>query len=342
MYAIIDCGTSTTRIYFIGPDHKIAASGRKSVGVRDTSITGSRDALRKGVTDLFFDVLAENNIPKAEIQFAVASGMITSEIGLIEIPHLVAPIGREELAANIVEVNDPAVLPIGCPVCFIRGIRNRYAENARAQDLREIDFMRGEEVQCVGILETLNPPCPCSIVTLSSHTKVIYIDESRRIVRSNTTISGQFFNALVEATNLGKSLVPAEGEQSGGYTLEELIFVAQDCVQNAGLGRTCLMARFMQVLLTTDSSERRTFIDAAIAADDVKAFREMRESGCANARYILYGQQQRCDLYAYILKKEFGGELIIETIGQSERIDELTVAGTIAVAGEYIRRRQNG
>lgn len=340
MYAVIDCGTSTTRVYVIGSDRQIVASGRKSVGVRDTSITGSRNKLREGVTQLFFDVLAQNDIPRQEIQFAIASGMVTSEIGLIEIPHLVAPVGRKELAENIVEVNDPEVLPIGCPVCFVRGVRNRYAADARAQDLREIDFMRGEEVQCVGILETLAPSCPCSIVTLSSHTKVIYIDEEQRIAKSNTTISGQFFNALVSSTNLGKSLTPVEGETSGGYSREELIAIARDCVQYAGLGRTCLMARFMQVLLKTDGNERRTFIDAAIAADDVKAFREMRDRGYAGDRYILYGQQQRCDMYAYILKKEFGDGLTIETIGESEKIDELTVAGTIAVAGDYIRRKQ--
>ncbi len=340
MYAVIDCGTTTTRIYIVGDNEAIIASGRESIGVRDTSITGSREKLRTGIIELFFEVLREGNIPKDNIQFAIASGMITSEIGLIEIPHLIAPIGLKEIAENIVEVNDPDILPLGCPICFVRGVRNEYAPNARAQDLREIDFMRGEEVQCIGILGSIKPKCPCSIVTLSSHTKVIYIDKDQRILKSNTTISGQFYNALLSATNLGKSLVTNEGEESGGYLEKELITVAKDCVKFAGLGRTCLMARFMQVLLKTNAAERRTFISAAIAADDMKAFREMRERGFASDRYILYGQQPRCDLYAYMIREEFGENLHIKTIWDSEKIDELTVKGTIAVAGDYIRQKQ--
>ena len=149
MFAVIDCGTTMTRIYIVDENQQIIASGRKKVGVRDTSITGSRDTLRSGVTELFFEVLEENRIPDEQVEFAIASGMITSEVGLIEIPHLVAPVGLHQLSEGIQEVNDPAVLPIRRPVYFVRGVRNHYPENARAQDLRQVDFMRGEEVQCI-------------------------------------------------------------------------------------------------------------------------------------------------------------------------------------------------
>ena len=78
MFAVIDCGTTMTRIYIVNEQKQIIASGRKKVGVRDTSITGSRDALRDGVTELFFEVLRDNDIPDEQVQFAIASGMITS------------------------------------------------------------------------------------------------------------------------------------------------------------------------------------------------------------------------------------------------------------------------
>ena len=42
MFAVIDCGTTMTRIYIVDENQQIIASGRKKVGVRDTSITGSR------------------------------------------------------------------------------------------------------------------------------------------------------------------------------------------------------------------------------------------------------------------------------------------------------------
>ena len=246
MFAVIDCGTTNTRIFIIDGKGAIAASGERKVGVRDTSITGSRDALRQGVSQLFHAVLRENGIRDDRVGFAIASGMITSEIGLIDLPHLVAPIGLIELSRGVVKVDDPEVLPIGRPVYFIRGVRNDYPAGAGIGGLRRIDFMRGEEVQCIGILadETIRPPC--SIVALSSHTKIMYIDSERRIAASNTTISGQFYEALIGSTNIGKSIVPTKGEV-GGYGYEDLVETAMQCVEYAGLGRTMLMPRFMQV-----------------------------------------------------------------------------------------------
>lgn len=336
MFAVIDCGTTNTRVYIIGDDGAIVASGTKKVGVRDTSITGSRDVLRTGVTALFQEVLSQNNIADSAVVFAIASGMITSEIGLMDIPHLVAPVGVRELSDSIVKVDDPAVLPIGRPVYFIRGIRNSYPDDAGIACLRDIDFMRGEEVQCVGALLDPSVSVPCSIVALSSHTKVMYIDASHRVVASSTTISGQFYEALVGSTNIGKSIIPCAGETAGGYSFEQLVATAVECVEYAGLGRSMLMPRFMQVLLKTNSDERDTFVNAAIAADDLKAFREMKERGFTSESYIFYGNQARCELYDYMLKTFFSDKLTIRGIWDKHEIAMLTVRGASAVAERII------
>ena len=78
MFAVIDSGTTMTRIYIVDQNKNIAASGRTKVGVRDTSITGSRNKLRRGVEELFFRVLEEHKIADKDVEFAIASGMITS------------------------------------------------------------------------------------------------------------------------------------------------------------------------------------------------------------------------------------------------------------------------
>lgn len=331
MFAIIDCGTTTTRIYILDEKGTVLADGRTKVGVRDTSMTGSRDKLRNGVTDLFFQVLRDNDIPQEQVAFAIASGMITSEIGLIEIPHLVAPVGLQQLSDGIKMVEDPSVLPIGRPVFFVRGIRNNYPE-ANAHVLRQVDFMRGEEVQCIGAMKTLPLSYPCNIVALSSHTKIMHINEKKEIAWSMTTISGQFYEAMISSTNIGKSIVDTEGEEAGGYSYEELIEIATDCVRSGGLCRTMLMPRFLQVLMKTNSTERRIFVDAAIAADDLNAFHEMDNQGYGVKHYILYGQEDRCKMYALMLKKEFGNDLVVDTIYEKEAVDHLTIAGSCTVA----------
>ncbi len=342
MFAVMDCGTTNTRIYIVNDLEQIIAQGDVKAGVRDTSITGSRDKLRGAILKLFRDILEENNISERQIDFIIASGMITSEIGLMEIPHLIAPVGLKELSENIVRVSDPEVLPVSCPIYFVRGIKNHVPDGADATFLRDFDFMRGEEVQCMGIIDRY-PELKgrkFSIVALSSHTKIMPIDEQSRIVGSGTSISGQFFELIVNSTNIGKSVIPATGEESGGYTWAQLIDIACDCVWHAGLSRAMLMPRFLQVLLKTDSSERMTFLDAAIAADDIMMFRDMRDKGYDSGTYIFYGHKERCKMYTYLIHRYISPDIRVITIDDKEDIARLQVEGAIKVALHTINKKK--
>lgn len=342
MFAVIDCGTTNTSIFIISEESQLLAKGTKKVGVRDTAITGSKQKLKNGVEQLYYEILKENGIDSTKIKFAIASGMITSEIGLIEIPHLVAPCGLEELSQHIEVIHDPDVLDIGVPVYFIRGIRNNYGEDATVHNIRQVDFMRGEEVQCIGILEELKPQLPVNIVVLSSHTKLIHIDKAGKIQSCMTTMSGQIFEALKTATNVGKSIMDCKGEEAGGYSFEEIVAIAKDCVENAGFVRTMLMPRFMQVLLKTSSEERTMFVDAAIAVDDMKAFIDFEAQGYKTSKYILFGHELRCKLYTYLIKQYLGDEVDIESIYDEQAIAAMTVKGVIATAKNILKNYMPG
>ncbi len=339
MFTVIDCGTTFTRIFVVDDKDHIVASGREKIGVRDTAISGKIDILRKGIEDLYNKVLKDNQIDNDKISFAIASGMITSETGLIEIPHLMAPIGIEDLANNIIEVEANKLLNIGCPILFVPGIRNSYGGQVGIKDLCNIDFMRGEEVQCVGIMQQQHIQNPCSIVALSSHTKIIFVDSHGRITASSTTISGQLYEAIVQSTNIGKSITLMDNEGKGKYSYEELLDAALECVSNYGLVRTMLMPRLMEVLLQTTSWERQIFADAAIAVDDLKIFDNMRHRGLANNEYVLYGQENRCKMYEYFLKKRYGKKLKIRYISDMEQINKLTIQGSIAIAKQYLQQK---
>lgn len=338
MFAVIDCGTTNTRIFVVNDHDEVVASGTYKVGVRDTSITGSRETLKHGVETLYRSILADNGIDPAQIQCAVASGMITSEIGLIEIPHLVAPVGMEELSSTIVKVEDKNIIDLGVPVYFIRGIKNNYAPDATVADLRSVDFMRGEEVQCIGIVNNLAPMLPVNIIVFSSHTKLIHIDENRRICHCITTLSGQLYEALKSATNLGKSLISNPEDGEGQYSYEQIVENAQDCVRNAGIVRTMLMPRFMEVLLETTGKERQLFVDAAIAEDDMKALDEFLGQGYHARQYILFGHPERCQLYTYLLRERLGEDIAITSITDKEAIFGLTIQGAMAIAKQAIKK----
>jgi len=87
-FAVIDCGTTNSRMYILNEQFKIISKGYKKIGVRDTAINGSNKILKIGLKELFESTLNSAGLKISEVKFAITFGMITSEIGLIEIPHL--------------------------------------------------------------------------------------------------------------------------------------------------------------------------------------------------------------------------------------------------------------
>lgn len=334
MIAVLDCGTTNSRLSIVDRNKKVVARGHKKIGVSDTSRTGSRKALREGIEALFYEVLRENHIPEQEIELIVSSGMITSEIGLMEIPHIKAPAGKYDLAKKIVRCEpEEKVLDLPVPVLFIPGIRNDYPDNATPKDLRRIDFMRGEEVQAVAIAERYADALPFYFVVLSSHTKIVYIGAGGEIQFSLTSLSGQVFDAVVNYTSIGKSFRASQDEVPSGLTEDEIISTAVDVVDHVGLLRSGLMPRFMDVLLHTTAQERNLFFEAAIAADDMRMFREIREMGYHSKTYVLYGQEGRCRLYEKLLKENCGRDIRVICLSDPELVQDLTVEGNFYVCG---------
>ncbi len=335
MLAIIDCGTTNTRVYIINKSTEIIAQSTRKVGVRNTSMTGSKDTLRNGVVEAVQEALGLAGLQEKDIEFAIASGMITSEIGLLEIPHLIAPVGLDELAANAVLVPPGEVLPLQMPILFIRGVRNDYGENATLADIRKVDFMRGEETQMMGIIDDMQISEPTNVIVLSSHTKIIHLNSKRQIQASLTTISGQLYEAVLKQTMIGQSLVAIEGEQSGGYSFEEIVAIAQEVTEDTGLDRCLMIPRFMQVLLTTDYKERNLFIDASIAVDDMKCIDDFERQGFMARTFILFGHSNRCDLYSHLLKRKYGNNIKLICLSDSEKLGQLTIRGALLIADRY-------
>lgn len=334
MFAIIDCGTTNTRVYVLDEQNQIVGTGERRVGVRNTSMTGSKDALRQGVCEAITEAAENAGIGVEDLSFAIASGMITSEIGLMEIPHLIAPVGLEELAANVKEVPGGEAIPLNLPIYFVRGIRNDYGE-AILKNIRNVDFMRGEETQVVGILEEYGNNAPLNIIVLSSHTKVIHVNAASQVVASLTTLSGQLYEAICKETMIGKSLAENHTEIAGGYSFEEVVNTADEVVREVGLDRGIMIPRFLQVLLQTDYHERNLFMDAAVAADDMRLLEEFERQGHHANRYILFGHEERCTVYSYLIHKMFGDSTEVISVSDKKRLSELTVKGAVTIAKRY-------
>ncbi|MBS3917522.1 MAG: 2-dehydro-3-deoxygalactonokinase [Deltaproteobacteria bacterium] len=336
MFAVIDCGTTNSRVYVIDENERIVGQSSAQVGVRDVAVSGTKQVLKDGLKQVFIKAAESVPVPLQGIEFAIASGMITSEIGLLEIPHLIAPVGIDELVENIRLVKDEQIFPLDIPIIFIRGVKNNLGRLPVFGDLRKLDFLRGEEVQTIGLLHHLNPLLPLNIVFLSSHTKLVHVNTERKIAGCITTISGQIYEALKQ-TSIAKSIF--EHPTDGGVGLptalgsEEILEMAYESVQKAGLLRALLMPRFMQTLLVSTVAERLLFTEAAIAADDMHVFDELAQLGFhSDTNYILIGQETRCNIHAAFIHKKLGRHCQVEIVSKPEKIAEFTVGGAIEIA----------
>ncbi len=332
--ATIDCGTTNSRVYVVNQEGEIRARASRKVGVRDTAISGSREALKEGLKETFFEALEKAGLELEELAFAISSGMITSEIGLLEVPHLWAPAGLDELAASLQPVRDPAVFPVSIPLYLVPGIKNRYdPASAGIRDVGTLDFMRGEEAQVAGLLVTRQPELPATVVILSSHTKFIPVDGQARILGSVTTVSGQLYEAIIKETSIGKSVRGEDAFDDSNYFDSEVVDAACHWVSETGFLRSLLMPRFLDTLLRTHWYQRKLFVEAAIASEDLRAMAQLEALGFpTETSFLLIGSSRRCALYEYLFREKRGIPGRIISISAQQQVDALSITGCIDLA----------
>lgn len=333
-FAVIDCGTTNSRIYLLNKNEEMIAKGNRKIGVRDTALSGSQDILRIGLKELIEETVFSVGLSIKDISFAITSGMITSEIGLLEIPHLWAPVNIDDLASNIKVVQDPKIFPLDIPLYFIRGIKNYFPGNATYKDIRKIDFMRGEETQVTGLLTNYpNIKPPVIIIILSSHTKYIYINQEKYIAGSLTNLSGQVFEAIKKETSIGKSIAPDELCPFPEYFDPKVVDSAYQAVKHCGFLRALIMPRFMEVLLKSPWYERELFVNAAISTEDLKVIEDFPMVGfpIENPYFLVVGDKNRCHLLEYLLNKYINTKKKIHLFYDKDQIDQLSINGAIEI-----------
>lgn len=333
--AVIDCGTTNSRIYIVNDSAEVVAKASRKLGIRDAVMSGGNEVLKDGLKEILYHTLEEADLEPGNISFAISSGMITSEIGLMEVPHLWAPVHIDDLARNMEKVHDLSVFSVDMTLYLIPGIKNEYdPHTADIGVVGELDFMRGEETQIAGLLSEYDVELPVTVVILSSHTKFVSIDKGENILGSLTTLSGQIYEAIIRETSIGKSLVSDDDSDNERYFDNRIIDIACELVESSGFTRVMLMPRFLDVLLKTKWYERKLFVEAAIASEDMRVINRFNALGFPlNTNFILCGSERRCAIYDYLLKEKAGISRDILAIDSTEDVDMLNVNGAIYIAG---------
>ena len=129
------------------------AQSRAGVGIRDSARDGSSERLRAALKELIAEVC--ESARALELDFSpvlvAAAGMITSALGLCEVPHLEAPVGKSGLARGLKLFQFETVCG-DLPVFLVPGVRCGEPPTGPSQ-IGQCDVMRGEETLCLGLME---------------------------------------------------------------------------------------------------------------------------------------------------------------------------------------------
>ena len=265
---VIDGGTTNLRVFLLDASGEMLSSARAEGGVRHTALDGHNGRLRKLLHDCIEKVLAETGTSVPEIGRCIAYGMITSSMGLLEIPHLAAPASAKALHEGMRRASFPDVAPF--EIEFIPGVRN-FAGAVDAGNCSGMDMMRGEETESVGLYRLLAPEGEALFVLPGSHNKFVHMGSKGEILGCMTSISGELLDAVTHHTILADAV-------KGGFCSAETYDAgmakagALECLRS-GLGRAAFAGRILNTLGHEDAAKIQSWLLGAVLCEDARALR---------------------------------------------------------------------
>ena len=335
----LDGGTTNTRARLLR-DGQVVATSRRSVGVRDSVFSAGRAGLAGAVRDALAEVLlaAEGDAPEV----IVAAGMLSSEVGLAAVPHVLAPAGPRELARGAVVCHLPEVAHQ--PILFVPGVRT--PPSAGRDGWADADLMRGEECETLGAWSLLSErqagrgehagmaanSSRTVFLWPGSHTKAVEVDEEGRILRSYTSLAGELTGALAGHTLLAASLPEGLPDDPD----PEAVAAGGRLVTRSGLGRAAFLVRIAALGGVLEARERASFLVGAVIADDVANL--VRQSILdAPSRIWVGGRQPQRSLYGHWLREQLEAPVLELDDDVANRASALGALAVAAQRGEEMR-----
>jgi len=304
IYITIDGGTTNTRISLV-KDGNLEKAVKIPVGAKKS--IGGNEELKSALADGIKTILSEKGLSEGDVTAVIASGMITSEFGLVNLPHITAPAGLAEIKDGISTVTVPEVTSL--PITFIRGVKTEGS-------LEATDMMRGEETELMGIA---SPDYgECVYVLPGSHSKIIYTDAQGRITRFSTTLTGEMIAALSEGTIL-KDAVSLSCEKLDTSHLEHGFSYAKAHGINEALFKT----RILKNLFGKNESECYSFFLGAVLLDEIRTI-----IGSSAETVVIGGKRQIKEAIAYLVGKYLDKRTVVLTDAE---VDRSTTLGMIKI-----------
>lgn len=248
-YITIDGGTTSTRVRIL-KNREIIDSVKLDIGVR--SAVENRKKYSSSIKSVIDELISRNKHEK--IERILASGMITSEFGLCNLPHIKIPAGIFEFHESMYETTISEISDI--PFVFFRGVKNE------CNNIDEFDMMRGEETELVGIMN--DEYGECIYVLPGSHSKIIKTDAQGRIISFSTMLTGEMIASLSQGTILKDAVDLTVSNINSEYLLK-----GYEYAETFGLNKALFKVRILKNIFQCSKEEIYSFFMGIILCDEI-------------------------------------------------------------------------
>ncbi|OLR55950.1 hypothetical protein BHK98_07695 [Hornefia porci] len=293
----IDGGTTRTRLC-LWKGEELADTVRADVGARTCAVNGDTMIWKQTIRRMLTEILERNCVEETSIGAVVASGMLTCNLGICEVPHLTAPVRLKDYPRQMVRSTVPEVTEH--EIFFVPGLKNHAGAPMRGDELRDFDIMRGEETEVFGLIRRYGTGQDTVFVLPGSHNKYIYVSADGVLCGCKTTLSGELIEAVTMNTILADSL------EKRFMSAEEYDFSClrrgyRDAMEE-GLTRTLFLVRLQELFTETSGGGMRSYLLGAVLAGDVEFLKKSRlPDGNGDVRIIIAGSSPVCRAFYDLL-----------------------------------------
>lgn len=297
----VDGGTSNTRAYLWNTDEKIVAQRSQAIGAKDSAINGSNASWKIAIHDMINSMLTEYGISADDVLGVYMSGMLTSDLGIREVPHLTAPVSMKNYQEYLVRVHLPEIFPKD--IFLIPGIKNELQMPASLESLRTFDIMRGEETETYALIEQYGASQNTIYILPGSRNKYVFVDENSIVLATSTTLSGELLNSIINDTIVSSS-VNREFPSMEHYDLK-MVHYGCDMHRKEGIGRALFLTRLFDRFGKQSKYALQNYVLGVILESDFALLHNAPFfKNASNIRIVIHGNSSFSHALYELLKEE--------------------------------------
>lgn len=262
---------------------------REEIGLRDNGTNSAGNGrLKSCARDCICRLLnAGDGCHPEQIVAVYACGMLTSQNGISDVPHISAPAGRGDFIRAVKPVSIPEVFvrPIHC----IPGLKNAADTPVDYSTLEDMNAIRGEAVEVLAMQEWFSQGEEYLFVLPGAQQfRFVSVDKQGNLTGCMTSIAGELLAMLTTRSSLA-DVLNGRFIDKREYN-RELIIAGYTTAQKTSLPRAVFCVHLVNEFMTSNPSDCASFLVGAVLQSEIEA---VKKSGTLhtekNARVVVAG-----------------------------------------------------